>query len=337
MAFKTEILDILQQGDRPATPLVETALISILKGEAEKNQIKAFLSGLEDIGVTAAEVSAGTKVMRENMIPVKVDHDVIDIVGTGGTGLHTLSISTATAIVCAGAGARVAKHGNRAASSLTGTADTLSTLGVNLAITPEKAAACIDAAGIGFLFAPNHHPAMRHVGPARKELGIKTLFNLLGPLCNPAGAKRMLLGVAEDRWREPMAKALLDRGCDHVWVVHGEDGMDEISLTGKTTISEVKDGAYREFEINPESYGYQKCEIKFLRGGKPEENARRLKMLLLGQVDPYRDIVLLNAGAALMIAGITETMEQGIITARNALDDHKAYAALETLIEVSNG
>jgi len=337
MAFETDILDILSQGERPDPQLVEAALIAILNGEAKKDQIKAFLGGLENIGVTAAEVSAGTKVMRENMIPVEIDHDVIDIVGTGGTGLHTLSISTATAIVCAGAGARVAKHGNRAASSLTGTADTLSTLGVNLAITPDKAAACIDKAGIGFLFAPNHHPAMRHVGPARKELGIKTLFNLLGPLCNPAGAKRMLLGVAEDRWREPMAKALLDRGCDHVWVVHGEDGMDEITVTGTTMISEVKHGVYGEFEINPETYGFRKSTLEDLRGGKPEENARRLKMLLLGQVDPYRDIVLLNAGAALMIAGITETMEQGIITARNALDDHKAYAALETLIEVSNG
>ena len=175
MAFQTEILDILSKGERPDPSLVEAALISILNGEAEKDQIKAFLGGLEDIGVTAAEVSAGTKVMRDNMIPVETGHDVIDIVGTGGTGLHTLSISTATSFVCAGAGAKVAKHGNRAASSLTGTADTLSTLGVNLAMTPEKAAECIDKAGIGFLFAPNHHPAMRHVGPARKELGIKTL------------------------------------------------------------------------------------------------------------------------------------------------------------------
>ena len=337
MSFDKATLRTLAAGERPDSAAIEAALISILNGEAQKDEIKAFLKGLEDIGITAAEVSIGTKVMRDNMIPVIVDHDVIDIVGTGGTGLHTLSISTATAIICAGAGAKVAKHGNRAASSLTGTADTLSTLGVNLAIAPEKAAECINKAGIGFLFAPNHHPAMRHVGPARKELGIKTLFNLLGPLSNPAGARRMLLGVAEDRWREPMARALLDRGCDHVWVVHGEDGLDEITLTGKTFVSEVKDRTYREFEINPVDYGFSLCTMDKLRGGDPVENADRLKKLLMGFVDEYRDIVLLNAGAALMIAGVSDTFEHGIQEAIWALEDHRAYHALEKLVEVSNG
>ena len=337
MSFDKAILKTLAASERPAPDMVEAALISILSGEAGKDDIKAFLQGLEDIGITTDEVSVGTKVMRENMIPVETGHDVIDIVGTGGTGLHTLSISTATAIICAGAGAKVAKHGNRAASSLTGTADTLSTLGVNLAMSADKAAECIDKAGIGFLFAPNHHPAMRHVGPARKELGIKTLFNLLGPLCNPGGARRMLLGVAEDRWREPMARALLERSCDHVWVVHGEDGMDEITLTGTTKVSEAKDGSYREFEIDPSTYGFSLCAMDKLRGGKPAENADRLKQLLLGQVDEYRDIVLLNAGAALMIAGITETMEDGIQEAIWSLEDHRAYHALEKLVEVSNG
>jgi len=336
MSFDTSILKTLAKGERPSGKAVETSLVSILNGEAEKDQIKAFLKGLEDIGVTAAEVSVGTKVMREHMIPVATGHDVIDIVGTGGTGLHTLSISTATAIVCAGAGAKVAKHGNRAASSLTGTADTLSALGVNLAMSPEKAAKCIDKAGIGFLFAPNHHPAMRFVGPARKELGIKTLFNLLGPLTNPAGARRMLLGVAQDKWREPMARAMLDR-CDHIWVVHGADGMDEITLTGPTKVSEVKNGKYREFEIDPVKYGFSKCDLADLRGGEPEVNAERLRRLLIGQVDPYRDIVLLNAGAALMIAGITETFEDGIQEAIWALEDHRALHALETLVKVSNG
>ncbi len=337
MSFNQSILKTLTSGERPSGEALEAALISILNGQAEKNDIKIFLQGLEDIGLTTQEVSVGTKVMRENMVPVNVEHDVIDIVGTGGTGLHTLSISTATAIICAGAGAKVAKHGNKAASSLTGTADTLSTLGVNLAMSPEKAAECIDKAGIGFLFAPNHHPAMRHVGPARKELGIKTIFNLLGPLSNPAGARRMLLGVAEDRWRRPMAEAIQNIGCDHIWVVHGEDGLDEISLTGKTFVSEVKDGTYREFEIIPQDYGFQLCTMDKLRGGEPAENADRLKKLLLGQVDEYRDIVLLNAGAALMIAGVTETMEDGIQQAIWSLEDHRAYAALGKLVEVSNG
>ena len=336
MAFQTDILNILSKGERPTPSMVEAALISILNGEAEKDQIKTFLGGLEAIGVTAAEVSVGTKVMRDNMIPVETGYDVIDIVGTGGTGLHTLSISTATAFVCAGAAAKVAKHGNRAASSLTGTADTLSTLGVNLAMSPEKAAECIDQAGIGFLFAPKHHPAMRHVGPARKELGIKTLFNLLGPLCNPAGAKRMLLGVAEDRWREPMAKALLERDCEHIWVVHGEDGMDEITLTGTTKVSEVKNGEYREFTINPVEYGFSLCSLDELRGGEPSVNAERLRELLIGKVDPYRDIVLLNAGAALMIAGVKDNLQDAIQEAIWSLEDHRALNALETLIEVSN-
>ena len=336
MAFDKSILKSLAAGNRPNSSAVEAAMIAILKGEADKTQIKSFLGGLEDIGVTAAEVSAGTKVMRENMIPVETGHDVIDIVGTGGTSLHTLSISTATAIICAGAGAKVAKHGNRAASSLTGTADTLSTLGVNLAMSPEKAAECIDKAGIGFLFAPNHHPAMRHVGPARKELGTKTLFNLLGPLCNPAGARRMLLGVAEDRWSEPMAKALLERGCDHVWVVHGCDGMDEITITGTTKVSEVKDGTYREFEIEPLDYGVSRCSLDELRGGAPEVNAERLRDLLIGKVDAYRDIVLLNAGAALMIAGVKDNLKDAMQEAIWALEDHRALHALETLVEVSN-
>ena len=336
MAFDSAILNTLKAGERPDSMAVEAAMIAILNGEADKEQIKSFLGGLENIGVTAAEVSAGTKVMRDNMIPVETGHDVIDIVGTGGTGLHTLSISTATAIICAGAGAKVAKHGNRAASSLTGTADTLSTLGVNLAMGPEKAAECIDKAGIGFLFAPNHHPAMRHVGPARKELGTKTLFNLLGPLCNPAGARRMLLGVAEDRWREPMAKALLERGCDHVWVVHGSDGMDEITITGTTKVSEVKNGSYREFEIEPLDYGIARCSLDDLRGGAPAVNAERLRDLLIGKVDPYRDIVLLNAGAALMIAGGKDNLKDAIQEAIWALEDHRALHALETLVEVSN-
>ncbi len=337
MGLKKSILNALYKGERPSGEAIESALITILNGKASKDEIMGFLKGLEDIGITEQEVAIGTKVMRANMIPVQTDHDVIDIVGTGGTGLHTLSISTATALVCAGAGAKVAKHGNRAASSLTGTADTLSELGVNLAMSPEKAAECIDKAGIGFLFAPNHHPAMRHVGPARKELGIKTLFNLLGPLSNPAGARRMLLGVAEDRWREPIARSLMETGCDHIWVVHGSDGMDEITMTGPTQVSEVKDGVYREFMVNPEDYGFQTCTLDALRGGKPSENARRLKMLLLTQVDAYRDIVLLNAGAALMIAGIAESLEDGIHKAYISLDDHKAYEGLEKLVKVSNG
>ncbi|WP_371397999.1 anthranilate phosphoribosyltransferase [Fretibacter rubidus] len=325
----------LRDGTLTPEQLTE-ALETILRGESDDAQVAALLMGLEVKGITADDIRVGTSVMRAHMTPVDIPYDVIDIVGTGGTGLHTLSISTATALVCAGAGAKVAKHGNRAASSLTGTADTLSELGVNLAISPEKAADCLDKAGVGFLFAPNHHPAMRHVGPARKALGIRTLFNLLGPMSNPAGAKRMLLGVSDDRFRRSMAEALRDLGAVHIWVVHGHDGLDEITTTGLTSVSEVKDGAVTDFEISPLSYGLEMTTIDTLRGGKPTQNAQALTALLNGDASEYRDIVLLNAGAALMIAGLAKDIPTGIDRARESIDSFKARAALATLIEVSN-
>jgi len=311
-------------------------LRAILRGEKSDDAIKDFLIGLNEAGLTSEHVRIGVEIMRENMAPVNIP-DAIDIVGTGGTGLHTLSISTASALVCAGAGARVAKHGNRAASSLTGTADTLSELGVNLVITPEKAAECVDKAGVGFLFAPNHHPAMRFVGPARKAIGKRTLFNLLGPMSNPAGTKRMLVGVNNDDWRHLMAEAFVGLGVEHIWVVHGSDGLDEITTTGPTFVSEVKDGKVTEFEIHPESYGLDVTTIESLRGGHPAENAMALQGLLKGEHSDYRDIVRLNSGAALMIAGKAKDIPNGIDMATESIDSGKARAALEALIEVSNG
>ena len=308
---------------------------SILRGEKSDAEIQDFLIGLNDAGLTSEQVRIGVEIMRENMTPVDIPN-AIDIVGTGGTGLHTLSISTASALVCAGAGARVAKHGNRAASSLTGTADTLSELGVNLAVTPKKAAECVDKAGVGFLFAPNHHPAMRFVGPARKAIGKRTLFNLLGPMSNPASTKRMLVGVNNDDWRHLMAEAFVGLGVEHVWVVHGSDGLDEITTTGPTFVSEVKDGKVKEFEIHPESYGLDVTTIESLRGGHPAENAMALQGLLKGEHSDYRDIVRLNSGAALMISGLVEDIPSGIDMATESIDSGKARAALERLIEVSN-
>ena len=274
--------------------------------------------------------------MRENMTPVDID-GAIDIVGTGGTGLHTLSISTASVLVCAGAGARVAKHGNRAASSLTGTADTLSELGVNLAITPEKAAQCVNEAGVGFLFAPNHHPAMRFVGPARKALGRRTIFNLLGPMSNPASTQRMLVGVNNDKWRHLMANAFANLGAKHIWVVHGVDGLDEITTTSETFVSEVKDGKVTQFTLTPEAFGLKRNSIEALRGGHPADNAKALRRLLNGKASAYRDIVLLNSGAALMIAGKAKDILNGIALATQSIDSGKAKAALAKLVEVSNG
>lgn len=336
MNFDPQILATLSRNERPDEAALKAALTAILDGKAQSEQISALLLGLEMIGLSSLEVRVGTQVMRQHMIPVEVDHDVIDIVGTGGTGLHTLSISTATAIVTAAAGAKVAKHGNRAASSLTGTADTLSELGVNLAISPEKAADLIDQVGIGFLFAPNHHPAMRHVGPARKALGIRTLFNMLGPMSNPAGAKHMLLGVCDRNWQVPMAEALRDLGVAHVWVVQGSDGLDEITTTGPTSVCEVKDGRMNAFEITPQEFGVSLATLDSLRGGKPSENALALRELLSGQQSDYRDIVMLNSGAALMIAGLAEDIPSGIDLASNAVDCGAAGETLAQLVSLSN-
>ncbi|MEP1230044.1 MAG: anthranilate phosphoribosyltransferase [Litorimonas sp.] len=314
-------------------------LRAILTGQKSDSQIQTFLEDLITQGLTPDHVRIGVEIMRENMTPAPVDN-AIDIVGTGGTGLHTYSISTASALVCAGAGARVAKHGNRAASSLTGTADTLSELGVNLAISPVKAAECVDKAGVGFLFAPNHHPAMRFVGPARKAIGAKTIFNLLGPMSNPASTKRMLVGVADDTWRRLMAEAFTQLGMEHVWVVHGQvtghDGLDEITTTGPTIVSEVKNAKLSEFTITPESYDIPLTTIDSLRGGTPVQNAQALRELLQGQRSDYRDIVCLNSGAALMIAGLADDIAAGIDMARASIDNGKAKTALETLIEISN-
>ena len=336
MSFDASIFATLGRGERPSEDALRAALVSILSGEAASEHVSALLLGLEMLGLSARELRVGTEVMRANMVPVDVGADVIDIVGTGGTGLHTLSISTATAIVCAAAGATVAKHGNRAASSLTGTADTLSELGVNLAVTPERTAEIVREVGIGFLFAPNHHPAMRYVGPARKALGIRTLFNMLGPMSNPAGAKRMLLGVCDDAWRAPMAEALRDLGVDHVWVVHGSDGLDEITTTGPTHVTEVRGQEMREFEVTPQQYGLDMATLDSLRGGTPAENALALSELLDGQRSDYRDIVLLNAGAALMIAGVAENVPAGMDAAAEAIDSFRARDTLAALVEATN-
>ena len=337
MSFDASIFKTLAAGERPSAESFGAALNTILKGEAQSADVSALLLGLEMLGLSAQEVRVGVETMRAHMTPVHIDADIIDIVGTGGTGLHTLSISTACALVCAGAGAKVAKHGNRAASSLTGTADTLSELGVNLAISPERAADCVDKAGIGFLFAPNHHPAMRHVGPARKALGIRTLFNLLGPMSNPAEAKRMLVGVNNEDWRHLMAEAFAKLNMEHVWVVHGSDGLDEITTTGPTSVSEVKDGEIKEFTLSPQSYGIPLTTIESLRGGHPAENALALSELLSGQESDYRNIVLLNSAAALLIAGFVADIPAGLDKAAYAIDSGAARAALEKLIEVSNG
>ncbi len=316
---------------------IRTALTAMLSGEMDTETIAATLIQIEEEGVGAEQLAAGAAVMREHMTRVSVPDNAIDIVGTGGTGLKLLSISTATAFVVAGAGVPVAKHGNRGASSPTGTADTLSELGVNIAMTPERAAAAVSEVGMGFLFAPTYHPAMRHVGPARKQIGKRTIFNRLGPLCNPAGVKHMLLGSAEAHLVRPMAEALKANGVTSAMVVHGEDGMDEITTTGVTQIAQLKDGAIIEYEISPEDFGVERTSLDALSGGAPAENAAALKRLLSNELSDYREIVCVNAGAAFMVAGIVDSIRGGFGLADILIESGEPKNVLNRLAEFSHG
>ena len=316
---------------------IRAALTAMLSGEMDTDTIAKTLIQIETEGVGAEQLAAGAAVMREHMQRVTVPDGAIDIVGTGGTGLKLLSISTATAFVVAGAGVPVAKHGNRGASSPTGTADTLSELGINIGMTPDRAAAAVSEVGMGFLFAPTYHPAMRHVGPARKQIGKRTIFNRLGPLCNPANVKYMLLGSAEAHLVRPMAEALKANGVTSAMVIHGEDGLDEITTTGTTHVAQLKDGEITEFDVTPEQFGLSRVSLDKLSGGAPAENAAALANLLKGEASAYRDIVLLNAGAALVIASRVNDIRAGISLAADTIDSSKPQAILTHLAEFSYG
>lgn len=313
------------------------AFETVMSGEATPAQIAAFLMGLRVRGETVTEITAGATVMREKALRVTAPREAIDIVGTGGDGAGTYNISTATALVVAGCGVPVAKHGNRKASSLSGTADALESLGVKLDIGPAIIADCIDRAGIGFMFAQAHHAAMKHVAPVRGELGIKTIFNMLGPLSNPALVKHQLLGVFDAKWVEPFAEALRNLGSERAWVVHGSDGLDELTTTGASTVAELKGGEIRVFEVTPEEAGVKRASADQLKGGDPSDNAQAILRLLDGEKGPYRDIVLLNAAAAMIVAGKATTLKKGAELAALAIDSGGAKAALDTLIAVSNG
>ena len=309
----------------------------IMAGEATPSQLGAFLMGMRVKGETVVEIAAAVSIMREQMIGVSAPENAIDIVGTGGDGAGTLNISTASAIVVAACGIPVAKHGNRALSSKSGASQVLEALGVKLDLTPAEIGNSIESAGIGFMFAPSHHPAMRHVGPARTELGTRTLFNLLGPQSNPAGVRRYLLGVYAEEWVEPVAAALLANRAIKAWVVHGSDGLDEITTTGSTHIAQIEHGSLTTFEISPEQFGLPRATLDDLRGGDPADNARALTALLDGAPGPYRDIVLLNSAAALFVADVVTGLDAGIALAREAIDSGKAKQTLARLVAVSNG
>ena len=309
----------------------------IMAGEATASQIGAFLMGMRIKGETVGEIAAAVSILREQMVPVVAPEGAIDIVGTGGDGLGSLNISTATALVVAGAGVPVAKHGNKALSSRSGASQVLEALGVKLDLTPDQIGKTIAQAGIGFMFAPSHHPAMRHVGPARAEMGVRTLFNLLGPQSNPAGVRRYLLGVYSQQWVEPVAAALLANRAIKAWVVHSSEGLDELSTSGTNFVAQIAHGDLRSFELHPEKLGLALTDPKDLLGGEPSENAAAMVALFDGAPGAYRDTVLLNAGAGLLVADKVETIEDGIALARQTVDSGKARDALARLVAISNG
>ena len=306
-----------------------------LRGEPTPAQVGAAVTAMRMRGETVGEITACARAMLSEAVILEHPHDVIDVCGTGGDGLHTYNISTAVAFVVAGGGLKVAKHGNRALSSKSGTADVLAALGVNLNANADQQRRALDDAGICFLFAQAHHGAMRHVSPIRAELGFRTVFNLLGPLSNPARAKRQLLGVFSERWVEPLARVLGGLGSERAWVVHG-GGMDEMTTTAETRVAEWRDGQVRLFSITPEAVGLPRATLEELRGGEPVANAQALRDLLEGRTGPYRDIVRLNAAAAFLIAERVETLSEGVALAAQIIDDGRAQAALNRLVEATN-
>ena len=312
------------------------ALRILMAGEATPGQIGAFLMALRTRGETIEEITGAARVLRKKALIVKAPKGAIDTCGTGGDASGTQNISTAVALVVAGAGVPVAKHGNRALSSKSGSADVLEALGVKLEVDPKRVERALLHAKIGFLFAPRHHQAMRHVAGVRKELGIRTIFNLLGPLANPAGAKRQLLGVYSPDWVEPMARVLKKLGATRAWVVHGKDGLDELTTTTTSTVAALSKGRIRTFEVAPEDAGLARAKPAALKGGDARANAKAIEQLLEGKHGPFRDIVLLNAAAALVIAEKAKNLKQGVALAADAIDTGGARTRLRKLVEITN-
>jgi anthranilate phosphoribosyltransferase len=309
---------------------------TIMSGGATPSQLGAFLMGMRVKGETVVEIAAAVSIMRERMVPVEAPENAVDIVGTGGDGAGTLNISTASAIVVAATGVPVAKHGNRALSSKSGAAEVLQALGVNIDLAPEQISRCIREAGVGFMFAPAHHPAMKHVGSTRQELGTRTMFNLLGPQSNPAGVHRYVLGVYAEEWVEPVAAALLANRAVKAWVVHGSDGLDEITITGPTHIASIAGGSLTTFSITPEEAGLSRAAPEDIKGADPQHNAAALTALLGGAHSAYRDIVLLNSAAALIVADRVDKLKDGVALAVEAIDSGRARETLQRLVAVSN-
>ncbi len=304
----------------------------IMTGEATEAQIGGFLIGLRMKGETVAEIAAAAEVMRDLSAKVQVERTgLVDVVGTGGDAVHTFNISTASALVAAGAGARVAKHGNRSVSSASGAADLLEATGVRLDLAPDQVAQCIEEVRIGFMFAPRHHSAMRHAIGPRREMAVRTVFNLLGPLTNPAGAPNQLVGVFAPDWVRPVAEVLGRLGSAHALVVHSEDGLDEMSIAAPTRVAELKDGRITEHTVAPEDFGLARADLSTITVASPAESLALVEQVLAGRDGPARDIVCLNAGAAIYAAGVVATLEEGVAAARRATGDGSARKRLDAL------
>ncbi len=308
----------------------------MMSGEATPSQMGALLMGLRVRGETVDEITGAVTTMRAKMLRVDAPADAVDVVGTGGDASGSYNISTCAAFVVAGCGVPVAKHGNRALSSRSGAADVLAALGVKIDLAPEGISHCIHEAGIGFMFAPSHHPAMKHVGPTRVELGTRTIFNLLGPLSNPAGVKRQMVGVFSRQWVEPLAHVLKNLGSQRAWVVHGSDGLDKITTSGPTSVASLENGQITTFEISPEQVGLAKAKPEDLRGGDADANAAALTEVLKGRKNAFRDVAVLNAAAALVVAGRAKDLKDGVAQAQKSIDSGEAEGRLDRLVHISN-
>jgi anthranilate phosphoribosyltransferase len=329
------LLAKLALGQRLSEDEAALAFDRMMSGDATPAQMGGFLMALRVRGETVEEITGAVRTMRAKALPIEAPAGAIDTVGTGGDGAGSFNISTATAFVVAGCGVPVAKHGNRAFSSKSGAADILAALGVNIDADVALVRRALFEAGIGFLMAPRYHGAMRHVGPTRAELGTRTIFNLLGPLSNPAGAKRQLVGVFALQWVKPVAEVLAKLGSERAWVVHG-DGLDEITTTGTTEVAELRDGKVATFTVAPEDAGLPRARLDDLKGGDPATNAASLTVLLEGRRGPLRDVVLLNSAAALIVAGRARDLRQGVDQAADAIDNGAARRALDRLVAITN-
>ncbi|MGB2854370.1 MAG: anthranilate phosphoribosyltransferase [Dehalococcoidia bacterium] len=330
-----EAIDTLVSGNSLTMEQAAGVMNEIMDGEATPAQFGSFVTALRLKGETVHEIAGMARAMREKAIPVATSGPVVDTCGTGGDASETFNISTTASLVVAAAGLKVAKHGNRGMSSGCGSADVLDALGVKIDLGAKEVEKCLEQVGIGFMFAPVFHPAMKYASTPRREIGIRTVFNILGPLTNPAGAESQLLGVADGELTMKMAEVLSLLGCHHALVVHGEDGLDEITLGGQTTVCELKEDEITRYLIDPEEFGFRRVSMAILRGGPPQESAAIIRRVLAGETGPHRDIVLLNAAAALVAGGKAENLKQGIHIAAQAIDSGNASEKLEKLIALS--